>query len=413
MAESATGPDRRRVTALFVAIFAAAAGTQALTPTFPEWKQVLAADDAAVRALTTIFTVGSSLAGFALGALCDRLGRRRVLLPALATFAASNLALYFARSYDALFALRGISGLAQGGIAAAVVSAAADAAKYEQRGRVMAIVLSGSYAAAILGIPLAGWLATIDLSATFLFLAALAMLALAMLWRALPADVGGAQGGELARLRAAVARPGAKAALFTTFANTVAAFTVITSLADHAVDRFGVALEWRSGLFLMLGLASLPGAMLAARICDRAGKRRTVIAALVASLALTPLLLPPEHLAAFVVAALAVAVVQAFRQGPFFAILTELAPAELRGSLVGWNSLASGFGLGLGAWLGGVLYQRFQLQGPVLAAEAALACSLAAFALAVPEPVQSEAETGRKMEVMHPLPEVSEGEAPR
>ncbi|MBI4878969.1 MAG: MFS transporter [Planctomycetes bacterium] len=159
---------------------------------------------------------------------------------------------------------------------------------------------------------------------------------------------------------------------------------MLTSFADHCAARFGAGLSARGLLFFGLGLAALCGALFAGIASDRAGKRRSVLAALLGTAALAPLLLVPRGFPAFLGIALAVSFVQALRPGPFVAILTELAEPRLRGSLVGLNGLSAGLGLAAGTWLSGVVFARLGLAGGVLIALAAVLLAALLFGLLVP-----------------------------
>ena len=382
---------------LFGAIFAGAAGTHALTPIFPELKAALGVGDGEVRLLTSSFTVGYAISGFVLGVACDRIGRRRVLLPSLAVYAVAcgiGAVEPTTLGYGGLLAARWLAGLATGGISAAVLSMVSDAVPFQRRGRAMSFVLSGSYAAVVLGIPLAATMARFQLTAFLGVLGVVALVTLVVVAREAPRDrVTPSTGSPFTLPWRALARPGAKGALATTALNTFAAFAVLTSLADHTVDAFGAGLTDRTVLFLGLGLAALPGALVASLLSDRLGKRRSVVFALIGSLILTPLLLVPESFGTFMVAAALVSLVQAVRQGPFAAILTELVPASLRGSLVGLNSAASGFGLALGTWAGGLAYAAGGLHGDVGLGLVALAGSTVLFTRCVPR-LEEIVETG-------------------
>ena len=385
--------------ALFGAIFAASAGTHALTPIFPELKTALSVDDGSVRQLTVLFTLGYSVSGLLLGMLCDRVGRRRILLPSLLFYGLASGLLLLPLDwlgFSGVLALRALAGLATGGITATVIAMTSDAVAYERRGRAMSFVLSGTYVAVIIGVPLSSALARFRLLGVFGVLALVTLIAAAALFRLAPRDcsaVGRARAdGPLLRLPLeALGCPAALPALLTTFLGTLATFAVITSLADHAVDRFQASLGQRALLFLCLGLGALPGAFLAGLLSDRLGKRRMVMVALTGSLLLAPLLLWPSSWSGFVLVAILISMVQVLRQGPFAAMLTGLAPLHLRGSLVGLNSAFSGVGLGLGTWLGGVTYGRHGLAGGVVVAGLSLFVSLLLFGLCVrEEPDESE-----------------------
>lgn len=382
------GPRRDLLIAMFLGIFAAAAGTHALTPIFPELKNRLQVGDAEVRALTSIFTIGYAVSGFVLGVLCDVLGRRRVLLTSLLIYVAANGLLLFSESYGAFLALRGLAGLGTGGISAAVLATTADLVAYARRGRALSFVLSGSYAAVVIGMPLAAELAKIRLSLVFGFLGALALSAFIPLCKHLPDDArprGRGLQGAFGKPLQAISLVGARGALLVTFLNTLAAFCVITSLADHCVDRFGASLDARTVLFITLGVAAIPGAIAAGMVSDRFGKRRSVILALLGSVMILPGLLIPSGFTAFLIPAAFVAWIQALRQGPFAAILTSLSPESLRGTLIGWNSAASGIGLAAGSLVGGVAYGQAGLPAVVSVSCGALSLSLLAFLTLVPD----------------------------
>ncbi|MFH0945203.1 MAG: MFS transporter [Planctomycetota bacterium] len=389
--------------ALFGAIFVGAAGTHSLTPIFPELKDAFGVSDGEVRQLTALYTLGTSVSGLILGILCDRLGRRRILVPALFTYALCSGLLLLPLAwlgFQKVLLLRGLAGLAAGGITATVIAMTSDVVEYSRRGRAMSFVLSGTYLAMIIGVPLAGYLARYRLLGVFGLFAGVACVAGLAVLRMAPRDsnLGGSGTGDshslLQKPGQALRCPGAAAALTTTFFTTLAIFAVITSLSDHAVDRYAADLSQRSLMFLCLGLGAVPGALLAGLLSDRLGKRRLVLVALGGSLVLSPLLLLPASFPVFVLVAVLISMVQVLRQGPFAAVLTGLVPHPLRGSLVGLNSACSGLGLATGTCLGGVSYAISGLAGGVLVAALSLLLSVLLFwlrVLEVNDPVEEDA----------------------
>ncbi len=372
--------------ALFAAMFAAAAGTHALTPLFPELKGALGLEDASVRSLGAVYTVAHACSALLLGALCDRLGRRRVLVGSLLCYSAASALLLAPATrlgFSGFLALRTVAGCGSGGIAAAAVALTSDLVTFARRGRAMSFVLAGAPAAVVLGIPLACLLARWRLTAIFGFLALVAGAACIMLARGAPRGLPAAAGPARTPPWRVLAARGAGAALAVTFLVDLGAFAVLTSLADHCAERFGTGLSARGLFFFGLGLAALGGALLAGFVSDRLGKRRSVLAALLGTAALAPLLLVPRSFPGFVAAALAVSLVQALRPGPFVAILTELAEPRLRGSLAGLNSMAAGLGLAAGTWLGGAVFAQHGLRGGVLLAVAAVLLAALLFGLLV------------------------------
>ena len=141
---------------------------------------------------------------------------------------------------------------------------------------------------------------------------------------------------------------------------------------------------------LALGLASLVGATIAHRFADRHGKRKAVIFALTLSFLTLPIVLVASSLRGFVAASALVALVAAIRQGPFAAILTELCGPQLRGTLVGWNSLFSGFGLAAGSLVAGSCYGSGGLPLVIAVATAAPLIALPVFVACVKAPAVVE-----------------------
>jgi predicted MFS family arabinose efflux permease len=388
---TATNPSaptslRPLLLALAFAVFTAAAGTHAITPLFPELKQLLGTSDDAVRALTSVYTIGYSFSGFALGLAIDRRGRRPVLLAALLVFAVANAFAFAAEGYAALFALRLLAGFAAGGIGAAALALTADAVPYARRGAAMSLVTAGAYAASVLGMPLASQLAHFRLGAIFAALAIIASVSAVVVAAVAPRAAPGTPADTSApdaRLFAVIGSKAVRGALLATFGVTCAAFAVVTSLADHAVDRFQADHGARSVLFLLLGLGSLAGAFAAHRFADRRGKPLVLRVALYGSLVTLPLLLLPATRTGFALAAVLVAAFAGARQGPFVALLTELRPSRERGRLLGFNSLASGLGLALGTFAGGLGYAAAGLGGAVGVAAAGLLVAIVAFELRI------------------------------
>jgi predicted MFS family arabinose efflux permease len=62
--------------------------------------------------------------------------------------------------------------------------------------------------------------------------------------------------------------------------------------------------------------------------------------------------------------------VAAARSGPFQALLSDIVPSDMRGSLMGIRAAAVNLGIGLFTWLGGDFYGRFDYQRLLYAAAA-------------------------------------------
>jgi predicted MFS family arabinose efflux permease len=359
---------------LFLAVFAAAAGTQALVALHPQLEARYAIGTVTARWLTGVYTVGYGVAGFALGSLAARFGRARLLRRMLIAFAVANVVLFLGPPLPAFFALRLLSGAAAGALLASLQVVIADAVPFERRGRALSIVMAGTFASAILVLWIATRLSRFSVFGVFALIAGCALLAWALAPRRSvtncePERVGAA---------ALVSDRRVVAALAVTLLNTLAAFAVIGSFAQHLGERFDATQHQREVFFLVLGLSSVPGVGLAVALSDRIGKRKTVAVALALSLALSPALIFTSSFAAFVVCGGVLAACSALRQGPFAALLTQLVDSRQRPRLLGWNGCASGIGIALGQALGGKAQANGGFSLAVVVSAVALVLSLIA-----------------------------------
>ncbi|MFI2718343.1 multidrug effflux MFS transporter [Streptomyces collinus] len=99
--------------------------TDMYVPGFPELGRALHARESAVQLSMTAFLAGLVLGQFVIGPLSDSLGRRRLLLPGTALFAALSLVCALAPNVQALIAarfLQGVAGAAGMVLAQAVVT---------------------------------------------------------------------------------------------------------------------------------------------------------------------------------------------------------------------------------------------------------------------------------------------------
>jgi ACDE family multidrug resistance protein len=86
-------------------------GTSSVTPAFPEVAQELGVSDGQVGLLITAFTLPGVLLASIWGALSDRFGRRKVLVPSLMLFGIAGGACALVRDFELLLVLRALQGV--------------------------------------------------------------------------------------------------------------------------------------------------------------------------------------------------------------------------------------------------------------------------------------------------------------
>lgn len=113
--------------------------------------------DEQVGLLASALAVTWALSTLLFGALSDRLGRRKILLPAMFAFSLLSWLSGMARSFDQLLLLRALMGLAEGPTWSIMTALIEESSPPERRGRNVGIVVS---AAALVGLAVAPILST-------------------------------------------------------------------------------------------------------------------------------------------------------------------------------------------------------------------------------------------------------------
>lgn len=138
--------------------------TQAIAFTAPALIQAFGLGPGALAPVMTAGTVGMVLGAMTLGLLGDKLGRRPVILGAVALFGLATLATAFATTTTQIVIFRFLAGLGMGGATPVLLSLAGEYGPAKKRGTIMTTVLLGLPAGAILGgllaakmLPVIGW----------------------------------------------------------------------------------------------------------------------------------------------------------------------------------------------------------------------------------------------------------------
>ncbi|WES64301.1 multidrug effflux MFS transporter [Microbacter sp. GSS18] len=161
--------------------------TDTYLASFTDISADLGVSASSVQLTLTAFLVGIGAGQLLLGPLSDRFGRRRVLLAALAVFAAASIAMAFSPGIDVFVGLRFVQGFS--GAAGVVVSRAIAADLSEGRTAVRALSLIASLVAIapLVAPPIGGILASIwGWRGVLAFLAAIATAMLVLAWLVIP-----------------------------------------------------------------------------------------------------------------------------------------------------------------------------------------------------------------------------------
>ena len=327
---------------------------------------------AAAGQLATAFALTYAVSAPFTARAVSALGRRGVIVAGLVLIGAFNLAAAAAPSLGVLIGLRIACGLAAGLVGPMSSVAAAELAPEAQRGRAMAIVLAGLTLSFVLGIPMgsvigdvAGW------RGTFVFAGAIALAAALSIRLVLPDLPGHAARPGAEAFRAAL-DPSVAPWLGLTLVGFVATFTTIAYIGPVVTAISGLTGSGIGAMQALIGVGSIVGIAVGARVADGPGARRAIAASFVVSAvalssysllmmtaAADPALAVMDPGRLPVILALSIAMMSGaaalFMRTPLIqAKLVAAAPVGARPVILALNGSMVFLGQGLGAAVGGL-----------------------------------------------------------
>ncbi|WP_316521304.1 MFS transporter [Kitasatospora brasiliensis] len=231
----------------------------------------------------TLYAVGSIAAAIPLTAATGHLPRKPLLLFAIAGFAAANAVTAVSPSYPLTLAARFAAGLVAGMFWALVAGYARGIVAPEQRGRAMAVAMTGSTVALSVGVPagtllsgLVGW------RATFGLMSVVAVALTAWMLLALPALPGRTEQARTP-VRRALRIPGVAAVLGVT-ATFVLAHNILYTYIAALLAPLG--LDGRTDtVLLVIGLSALASILGTGVLIDRHLRPLTIAASVLVAVA--------------------------------------------------------------------------------------------------------------------------------
>ncbi|MGS0895508.1 MFS transporter [Burkholderia stagnalis] len=334
-----------------------------MMPLGPQIMQAFTITPAQFATAVSAYSLCSGLSGLLAATYIDRFDRRRLLQAAYALFAVSNLACALAGNFHLLLAARAFAGLTGGVLGAIVMAIVSDVIPVTRRGAATGVIMTAFSMAAIGGVP-AGVLlgAHFGWSAPFLLLVALSVAVWFAGTRVVPPlaeHVG--QRAPLAQIVPQLVRlltlPRHVKAFALTFTMMAGHMLVIPFISPMLVANHGVRPQQLSWLYMAGGAATFLTSRVIGRLADRYGKRRMFRA--IAVVSLVPVLvvthLPAMPFIGLVAFFAFFMVAMSGRMVPMQALLTTIPEPARRGAFLSANSAVQALGMGIGAWVGGLM----------------------------------------------------------
>ncbi|MEV5598007.1 MFS transporter [Streptomyces sp. NPDC052496] len=261
---------------LFLTLLATATDEFIIAGVLPAVAADLGVSVAAAGQLVTAFAVAYALGAPTLAMVCERLPRRTVMVSTLAVFVLANVAAALAPGYWWLMAARIVAALCAAVVTSAAFATAAAGAPAGAQGRYLAVVTAGMTSALFTGVPAGSWLGgVLGWRATFWLIAAVGGVAALGLLVTAPY----VPGGEPAPLRRRLSPLGSPAVLrlvTVTFLAAGGGLMFYTYLGAYTAEAASNSYGLLTFLLFLVGAAGLAGALLAGRITDAWGPRRSL-----------------------------------------------------------------------------------------------------------------------------------------
>ncbi|TDO28486.1 MFS transporter [Sediminibacterium goheungense] len=307
------------------------------------------------------YSISAAVSGFAAAFFVDGYDRKKVLLFGYTGFVIGTICCGIAPTYLLLLAARITAGLFGGLIGAQVLSIVADSFPYEKRGQAMGILFSAFSLASIVGVPaalyLAGWTGW---HTPFLAIGGLGVIIILLLSRYLPAmsaHIHGARTKPVTMLKNVVSSRKQLVALGLSGALMLGHFLIIPFLNPYMEFNVGFTDTQRNMIYMVGGLATFFTSPLIGKLADKYGKHNTFM--VFALISLIPIFLitnMPAIKYYYVLMVTGIWFVLSTGRGiPAQAIISNVVPAEQRGSFMSFNGSIQQLFSGIASLIAGAI----------------------------------------------------------
>lgn len=338
-----------------------------MMPLGPQLIRALHIDTHQFGLLLSSYTFTASASGLLAASYVDRFDRRKLMLGLYALFIVATLLCGLASDYWTLLAARAAAGAFGGILGAMVQTMIADVIPFERRGQAMGTVMAAFSVSTVAGVPLGLFLAEhVDLlgwRAPFFFIVVVSCGLLAAGYRYLPsltAHLGRTLSGNVFQQIYAVARHPEHLKAFLFVGLLMMNFSVIPYIALYYTANLGMSDSFITLLYLVGGAATLLTSRLIGRLADRHGKLRTYRLIALASLVpvLTTTHLVPVPWWVVLANSTAFFILVSGRMIPGIAMVTAVAPPQVRGTFMSLGASVQMLGSGLASLVAALIITR-------------------------------------------------------
>ncbi|MBK5270732.1 MAG: MFS transporter [Bacteroidia bacterium] len=315
--------------------------------------------------LVASYSISAFFSGILIALFVDRFDRKKVLVFAYLGFLLGTLACGFASTYGLLMASRILAGIFGGIMGAQVLSIVADLFTYERRGAAMGAVMSSFAAASILGVPVSLYLTNLfkfNWHVPFLMIGFLGVLIVPLIIRFVPRITNHIVEREnnsspFDALILVLKNPAQRSALLFSGLLMMGHFLIIPFINPYIEFNKGFSKDQIPMIYLFGGIASLISAIFLGRLSDKVGKLPVFSYAVFFSLSMVLIITKMPNIP-FSVVLLFFAIWFVLATGRAVtaqAMISEVVPAEQRGSFMSLNGSMQQLGTALASITAGLI----------------------------------------------------------
>jgi DHA1 family inner membrane transport protein len=307
----------------------------------------------AAGGIVTAYAAGVVVGAPIMAMATNRMPRKAALLALMLLFTLGNVLCFFAPTYELVIGARIVTAFAHGAFFGIAAIAAADLVPDSRRTQAIALVFAGLTVANVLGVPGGTWLgAVLGWRATFLAVAAIGVLGMAMLALFLPLGMTSPR-ARLGDEFKVLARPAVLSAMALTVATSASFFMGFTFVIPYLTEVKGLSMATANLGLVFFGLGMTGGGLAGGHLADwnLTASIRIGCAAVVAVFLVMPFVWPSP---AVVMVAMFVWGMAVFALAPPLQMLVIRAAKDAPTAASTINQAAFNLGNAIGAWLASV-----------------------------------------------------------
>lgn len=307
--------------------------------------------------LVSSYTFAAGFVNLCSAYMMDRLDRKKTLLFFAVGFSISTIFCALAWDYTSLLAARFIAGCFGGVIGSMVMLIVSDSIAYEKRATAFGFLMTAFSVASTFGVPLSIYIANLyNWHMPFLILGILAAIMCVVIYFTVPpvdAHLKSPRRSLIEMFKNIFMTPSLLGGLAFMVALVLGQFLIIPFLSPSLVANAGFTQAQLPYIYIVGGISSMLAAPMIGRLADTHGKKRIFLISAFGSL--LPLFLitnlSPEPIYLILMQVSLFFIMTSGRMVPATAMISEVAPIEIRGSFMTISTAIQQIAMGAGSFL--------------------------------------------------------------